>query len=691
MAGTQTQVENAKGAAGGAPEGDMSFEEYNVGSMASKFIALEVSDHEDDYNSSVDSVVEDEVEGLDAAGARGGSAEPAAEALQQAVVVSRPEAAPQEQRTRGEEKKKWSFISNNSSSKKRWSTLSFNTESYGKNAKRMSVSSNSSVQSAGKPSAMSLKRSSTGASIRSLLNKISLNDNGSSSIRTIGGHTNTAASSRAYNTPSTIVHASPNDAMSTRSRQASISSTSTYRTPLQPMSSNFNNRQPRGPGYSPSMDNVSICSQTSMSSTHSRWKFWKKPVEEPVRWNQTPPSSVSSCTSARSKSSFADLRKTLFSGGVLSVSAQELYRGSGSTLKHRLSQTSLKPMSSQSSLQTKTSHTSLKKFRGGSNSEETPQISLPIPDQASRDKIRIKLKHSTSLMSINTGSSPFGNPIITESNEYDEAVLTQLLDLCDGKAVKDYASLPAGLKKISDNNVYLDTADDTIYKVLPIASREESISGKDMSLKELQLLTLVSGTPGFVELLDSGIYKKAEDETQYVVLHMKNHGQPLSKLKSLTFKQVHDILTQCCRALHVGEKKFQFEHRYLTMDHILVDKQSNVTICDYRLARASKDSNCWFTRLDHPLFFQGRRDYNYVLQWMRYSLNSKNWHLHHPRTNLYWLYYIIDRLLSLCTEITSERSKLVKLHSSLDPFKRKKLWKRGDLTYESCGDLLCQL
>lgn len=169
---------------------ETSFDEYSIGESAKRFIALEVSDHEDDYNSSVDSFHESNIGFVaDVDTERVSQSAAVAPTLEHASITTgqeetgkgdsvsvastsgiEPPLATSNGNSAGnirphkDEKKRWSFISTNSSSKKRWSTLSFVSDT--KSNKRLSVvstessSKRSSVQSLSKQSSTNkLKRS----------------------------------------------------------------------------------------------------------------------------------------------------------------------------------------------------------------------------------------------------------------------------------------------------------------------------------------------------------------------------------------------------------------------------------------------------------------------------------------------------------------------------------------------------
>lgn len=64
------------------------------------------------------------------------------------------------------------------------------------------------------------------------------------------------------------------------------------------------------------------------------------------------------------------------------------------------------------------------------NSTLSHRISLPVPDQVSRDKIQNKLRYSTSLLSLNSKSS-----LPMNKNDHDETLLRQILLNCDIKRI----------------------------------------------------------------------------------------------------------------------------------------------------------------------------------------------------------------------------------------------------------------
>lgn len=664
-------------------EFETSFDEYSMGDSAKRFIALEVSDHEEDYNSSLDSIHDMVTEDVDIMqelhNVENTPSSTTVVSTQNHVSIpaqntdSNPIRASSKRSK--DEKKRWSFISTNSSTKKRWSTLSFTSET--KSSKRLSVvstestSKRSSIQSVTNQSpANKLKRSSTGTSLRSMFNKIVLKDEDKENA-------------------GVLAHKRTQTVISTASSTTGFNTTN-LRPPL--VAINQNARRDQRLSHvpmSPSMDNMSIITQQSNASMGSRWKFWKKKQDfADYGYNQ------GSNVSMRSKSSLSDLRKSIFQNSKLVTS------DSTQDLKLRKSHSSLQHKSSHSSLKQKTSHASLKKLQSrrnsstASNESSSPQISLPIPDQVSRDKIRTKLRHSSSLMSINSNMLG-GSVIIAETDEYDETTLQQLLGLCTVKNILPFNKSP-NLRQLN-HYIYLDTKDSTVYKIIPLDNDDrECKMTRQMRLQELQLTTLLSGTPGFTNILDTKIVKREIDQNLFLIYHMKNHGVSLNEMitnenRIFTTDEIKDIIIQCIRALYVAETKFQFEHRLLTLDHVLLDRTGNVTLIDYKLSRANYGSQVLFTRLDHPLFFEFRKDYNSTLQWLRQSMTVDSWPLFHPKTNLVWLSYIISKLRLHSAKPTAESPVLDKIQTCLETSRSRKLWKRNDGIIESCADIVGML
>lgn len=740
---------------------DTSFGDFADGK---KFIAVVVSDNEDDYNSWEGSGPDEELKSPLNSSIRstdGGVVVSGGTSGKVAVVKSK-----------CEEKKRWSFMSSHSPSsgtaKKRWSALStftmdsgtahsreskekesrdakfikrVSTHSSLSSHKRGSIISNvsgvvSSEGDQGTKSPHTLKRSSTGSSLRQLFGLIALNDDNKE---------NNAKSEReSFKQPSANASKSVHQNAQPKERR-----NSNFRAPLTPIVNEANRQRHSvmlgNNGYGNySMSTVatsresgsrihthspSISSLSSINSSSSKWRFWKRNKNTSLSrssstqsLNPTPDTSSINENKVKNRSSLADLHKSLFShsnnnGGNGSGEFNDASSIASSTLSKRPSSSSLsinglKHRSSQSSLKHKTSHSSLQRFKTrrksnnncgngddcSSTNSQGPQISLPVPDQVSRDKIRAKLRNSTSLLSL--GSS---TPVVMK--DYDDALMAQILELCDTKHVVDERDIMPSLadsRKLT-THVWSSRKDETaIFKKLPLGTLEDVTYSKAMCLQELKMLRLAKGTTGLPRLLHSHVIREEIDQDGdaklFLLLVLKNHGSPLSTVNLTSWSQALHIFWQCVTILYVAETKFQFEHRNLILEHILVDKNLNVTLCDLKCSRAqmSPDQPVIYTRLDHPLFFQGGGDYQYeIYKIMRFILaETHSWDSYEPRTNLLWLHYLcvkfFQRYENKLHKSGSARDKLGKLAQLVDPSTsiKRGLFKRHEIEIKTCGDLL---
>ena len=703
------------------------------------------------------------------------------------------------------EKKRWSLISNHShssSSKKRWSMLSsFTLDSNTKENQTQRVSSTSAAsQHSGKAThdvslenitntnnnnsnnsrSSSMKRSSTGTSLRQLFNKISISD------KEVGGANKenisvTRVVQPKQNTKSIIIP-------SPKARTSSTSSSSSaFRAPLRPVNGQTTSHHPphntqlrnrssmQLTSHRNSFQAPSIYSQAttatnttatsaSGNSLSGKWKFWKKSGSpssselpksvstQSLNVNMMPPHSTdnfnhrrkasiassmgpnsptSSTSTVRNRTSFTDFHKSLFSSDVSGSNINSTTGG-----ERRLSINNKRSSSSLSiSLKHKTSYTSLKKFKSrrksnttaddgssfvssgsGSNNNSNMNrtnsnniISLPIPDEVSREKIRAKLRNSTSLLSLNS-TTPINR------KDFDENILNQVLNITSVKYVltdidlkqtnnSDLEVLSSHTSlKLTDNVWRMistrDTSQTVICKKLPLDS-----NSKALSLNELQILKLVSGTPGLPVLTQSYVHKSSSSSNDHrlsLYLFFKDQGSSLEHTTIHSWSQCLNIFWQCVNILYVTETKFKFEHRNLTLDHILVDNNGNVTLCDMDTCRAqaspNPDSQVFYKRLDHPIFYQNKKEFAFdIYQSMRQYFNGEpTWSNFEPRTNLLWLHYLAIMLLKQNTNgkfMGPGRDQLHRIaalleYNTVSTSRRNSIFKRKENEIKSTGDLM---
>ncbi|CAI4055043.1 hypothetical protein SKDZ_02G0980 [Saccharomyces kudriavzevii ZP591] len=583
------------------------------------------------------------------------------------------------------------------------------------------------------------KRSSTGSSLKQLFNKIDINDSAHSS--------NKENVSQAMLSENRL----PSPAKRLSKQSHSKVNNSKFRVPLRPISNqstlsrdegikDFSSLNFRGGDgskcrninsdkrssshvHSPSVNSIDSFASNASSS---KWKFWKNDnllsrSSSSRSVNGQALNSVQSkpINPLQKKSSISSFHNSIFGGG----NHTEKKRNSGfimpdhqstKELNHKHSSSSL----SFRSLKHKTSHSSLNKLkiRRKGNTQESSnqakpdcQISLPVPDQVSKDKIQLKLKNSTSLASLSSEVTPIN------TLDYNDSILQQILQLCDVKYIlrDSFEAQSLNLFMLNAKSVQLshnlwqtyhsDTQTSVICKKIYLGALSDLTTSNLISLHELKSLRLLQGTSGVAHLLQAYVMPSDQGsggEDLALYLFFKNHGTPLSVCSNINYCQALSIFWQCASILYVAESKFQFEHRNLTLDHILIDSKGNVTLIDLKCCRFSSTgtNKTSYTRLDHHFFFQGRGNLQFeIYESMRSLLpQPSSWCTSEPRTNILWLYYISVNLLNMGKKDLSthafshEESILIKLTHLLDPVRKhsKKIFKKRECAIRTCGDLL---
>lgn len=293
---------------------------------------------------------------------------------------------------------------------------------------------------------------------------------------------------------------------------------------------------------------------------------------------------------------------------------------------------------------------------------------------------------------------------------------------------------------------YMTSENLKIFKIIPFGEDQSEQPLIDNVIQELQVNLRLNHLEGFITLNEAhvveGSYPKLlmklwDDyrelkgsknyrpeygvSQKYLIMDLEYGGVDLENFKMLTWKQALEVFWSTVKSLSEAEQKFQFEHRDLHWGNIVIDYKQReledafrdlsvieednddelcVKIIDYTLSRLEGDSGVTFTRLDHQDFFKGRGDYQFdIYRFMRAELKAKqmgddvDWSVGSFKTNLYWLHYLLDKLVNEKKIIDNDKTsqkKIKTLHQSLNP-RRKKLSASENKFFEDfdhCGDVL---
>lgn len=284
------------------------------------------------------------------------------------------------------------------------------------------------------------------------------------------------------------------------------------------------------------------------------------------------------------------------------------------------------------------------------NYEFKNNISLPIMQQQTKDKIRHKLRHSSSIVSISSFTSE------TERAKLKAVDLNQmhqslLLKLCNQSRIVSFtsyinkfqsSSTMKHLTKLHNSKnscifVEFSSTDDFsnvtlkpsgVWKVIPIDA--DTIS---KAIQELTLTMLMSNKPGFVTINSAKVVKgpcpqsilELMEEEQhknqvYLIMRLNYGGISLKDYKVKSWKDASIIFTQLLNAMCDGEEE-NYEHRDLNIDNIMIAETTlpnkstaiNVTIIDHALGYGVVGGQSIYTNLYHSEFFKGSGEYSHTI------------------------------------------------------------------------------
>ncbi|XP_036439336.1 serine/threonine-protein kinase haspin [Colossoma macropomum] len=180
-------------------------------------------------------------------------------------------------------------------------------------------------------------------------------------------------------------------------------------------------------------------------------------------------------------------------------------------------------------------------------------------------------------------------------------------------------------------------------------------------------------------------------EQLFVILEFEFGGSDLENMngKLSSMAQARSVLHQVTAALAVAEQALCFEHRDLHWGNILVkttkEKHNDfvlngsvhsvetrgvhVNIIDYSLSRLEIDGltvSCDIAN-DEELFM-GQGDYQFEIYRLMKKENNNCWGEYNPHSNVLWLHYLVDKLLTMKYKTKAQTGQQKALKSSLRSF-----------------------
>ncbi|XP_048418376.1 uncharacterized protein haspin isoform X2 [Stegostoma tigrinum] len=160
------------------------------------------------------------------------------------------------------------------------------------------------------------------------------------------------------------------------------------------------------------------------------------------------------------------------------------------------------------------------------------------------------------------------------------------------------------------------------------------------------------------------------EEQLYIIFEFENGGYDLESMRTKipSLESARSVLHQVTASLAVAENALNFEHRDLHWGNVLIKKtaikQIEYKLCgktfnidthgfvaniiDYTLSRMGTDDVVHFCDLSsEESFFCGQGDYQFEIYRKMKEENLNNWAEYNPHTNVLWLHYLADKMLSI--------------------------------------------
>ncbi|CAN1161679.1 Serine/threonine-protein kinase haspin homolog [Linum perenne] len=190
--------------------------------------------------------------------------------------------------------------------------------------------------------------------------------------------------------------------------------------------------------------------------------------------------------------------------------------------------------------------------------------------------------------------------------------------------------------------------------------------------------------------------KAFQEKQRYVVFILQHGGKDLESFVLLNFDEARSLLAQIVSAFAVAEAAYEFEHRDLHWGNILLSRNESselpftlegkkmflrtfglsVSVIDFTLSRINTGHDIlFFDMSSDPYLFKGPKGDKQAETYRKMKeVTNDSWERSHPRTNVLWLLYLVDILLSKKSFERSNKNEreLRSLKKRLDQYKSAK-------------------
>lgn len=253
----------------------------------------------------------------------------------------------------------------------------------------------------------------------------------------------------------------------------------------------------------------------------------------------------------------------------------------------------------------------------------------------------------------------------------------EILEKLNLKTLK-FSEMPLNPIKIAEASFSeVFRIDDLIYKIIPFNewygiesfSKETFILEclkNETSICKLEDKFLLTGSFTKVYLEAWEQFKGSEninpseykEDQIYGVLVMQDCGIDLEKYQFENQYQFFDFIDQLLSVICKLENKFKFEHRDMHWGNIMI-KDSQLFLVDFNFSRLEIDKIVYTDLNEHEWIFEGDRgaDIQFgVYKEIRESCKS-NWLAFNPESNLFWIRYLLQKLILKANKLKTARCK----------------------------------